>query len=225
VIPLRLHRLRGHGSKLLALLIAVILWAVVHGQGVGSLSMDVPLQVQGLPEDMVIVNDPPDHVRVTIGGLQARLNALKPQDVHVPLDASDLNEPGEVERVLNLNDIRLPAGLTVLKLQPDRLKLQVDRVVHHRIAVRPRLELPEGWRVEQLEVSPAEVELAGPEIWLDALSEVETVAVRPELKPGPFAVSAAVASPACKAIRLISPDARVAIRGVLVRTASEPKGG
>jgi len=35
-----------------AILIAVILWVQVHGEGEGSLSMDVALQVQGLPENM-----------------------------------------------------------------------------------------------------------------------------------------------------------------------------
>lgn len=217
--------LRRHSMKALALIIAVVLWAVVHGQGAGSVSMDVPLQVQGLPQDMVIVNDLPDHVRVTIGGLQARLNVLQSQDVHVPLNASDLNEPGVVERALNVSAIRLPAGLSIMKLQPDRLQLQVDRVVHHEIAVRPRLELPEGWRAENVEVSPAKAELAGPEIWLDALSEVETLAVRPELKPGPFVVQVAVASPAGKAIRLVNPDARFTVRGILVNAAAKAGEG
>ena len=209
--------LRVHTLKLLAVAIAVVLWFQVHGQGAASLSMDVPLQVQGLRSDMVIVNDLPDHVRLTISGLQAQLDDLKAADIRVPLDASDLKEPGVVTRAIKISAIRLPAGLTVEKVQPDRFQLQVDRVVRREIKVRPRLELPQGWKAVNIKVDPPRAALTGPEVWLDALSEVKTTAVRPELKPGPFTLKVGVESPTGKAIRLVNPAAVFTIRGVLVR--------
>jgi len=209
--------IRSSGLKLLAVLIAVVLWIQVHGQGVGSLSMDVPLQVQGLQSDMVIVNDLPDQVRVTISGLQARLSGLKPAYIRVPLDASGLTKPGVVERALKASDIKLPVGLTIEKLQPDRLQLQIDRVVKREIAVKPRLELPEGWKALDVRVEPAKAALLGPEVWLDVLSEVKTTAVHPEIKPGPFEMKVGVESPTGKAIRLVKPDAKFTVRGRLAR--------
>jgi len=214
---------RASGLKLLAVLIAIILWVQVHGQGVGSLSMDVPLQVQGLPPDMVIVNDLPDHVRVTISGLQAQLASLKSTNVRVPLDASGLKEPGVVERALKVSAIRLPAGLTIEKLQPDRLQLQVDREVKREIAVKPRLELPEGWTALNVQVEPAMVALSGPEVWLDALANVETTAVHPEAKAGLFEVVVSVESPTGKAIRLVNSNTKFTVHGSLVRESGRQK--
>ena len=208
--------LRRIGLPFWSVLIAVLLWLQVHGQGAGSLSMDVPLQVHGLPQNMVIVNDLPDHVRVTVNGLQARLTALKPEDIYISVNASEITEPGVVERALKVSDIRLPVGLSVEKLQPDRLELQVDRVVIRSIPVRARLELPEGWQVKGMTVEPAEVSLSGPEIWLDALKDVETSPVRPELKIGPFEVKVGVESPTGKAIRLVNPKEEFTVRGLLV---------
>jgi len=212
-----MRTLRASGMKLLALLIAVVLWVQVHGQGEGSLSMDVPLQVQGLPEDMVIVNDLPDHVRITVSGLQTRLATLNRSDIHVPLDASDLKEPGVVERALKISSIRLPPGLVVEKVQPDRVQLQVDRVVKRVVPVRPKLELDAGWKAVNVTVTPASATLAGPEVWLDALTDVSTAAVHPEARPGPFEASVGVVTPVGKAIRLADPGAKFTVRGELVR--------
>ncbi len=214
--------LRASGLKFLAVLIAVILWAQVHGQGVGSLSMEVPLQVQGLPSDVAIVNDLPDHVRITISGLQARLARLKTTDIRVPLDASGLKEPGVVERALKVSAIQIPAGLTIEKLQPDRLQLQVDRVIKRKIMVKPRLELPEGWKALDVRVEPAQVSLTGPEVWLEALANVRTTAVHPGAKGGVFKATVGVESPAGKAIRLVNANARFIVSGKLVRKSRVP---
>ena len=216
-----MNLMRKRWMQTLSVLIAIILWLQVHGQGEGSLSMDISLQVQGLPQDMVIVNDLPDHVRVTVSGLQARLNGLSPQEIRVPLDASNLNEPGVVERALKVGDIRLPAGLNIEKLQPDKVELQVDRVVTRSIHIQPRLVLPDGWRAMDVKADPADVQLAGPEIWLDALTSVSTTEIRMDVDVGPFEASAGIESPAGKAIRLVDAGVKVSVSGILVREAAD----
>jgi len=215
--------LQSKAPQIWAVLIAVVLWLQVHGQGEGTLNMEVALQIQGLPQNMAVVNDLPDSVHVTVSGPQARLKAVKTQDIHVPFDASGLTMPGVVERSVKIADVRLPVGLDIEKIQPDRIELQVDRVVEKSISVLPRLELLEGWQVELISVEPAEVKLSGPEVWLDSLSEVETTAVQPEFKPGPFEVVVGVASPTGKAIRLVNDKAKFRVKGVLVHRDESPE--
>jgi len=208
--------LQNKALHIWAILIAVVLWFQVHGQGEGSLTLEVGLQLQGLPQNMVVVNDLPDTVHVTLSGLQARLKTVNPQDVYVPFDASGLTLPGVVERVVKSSDIRLPVGLEIEKIVPDRVELQVDKIGTRMIGVLPRLELPEGWHAENVSVEPPKVELSGPEVWLDALNEVETIAIQPEFKPGPFEASVGVATPSGQAIRLVNENAQFKVRGVLV---------
>jgi len=215
--------MRERGIQLLSVLIAVILWFQVHGQGQGSVSLDVPLQVRGLPQNMAIVNDLPDHVRVTVGGLQVRLGSLASQDVRVPLDASQLNEPGVIERPIRIGDVRLPPGLRIMKLQPDKVELQIDRVVTRSIRVRPRLELPDGWKAVNVRAEPAEVQLTGPEVWLDSLQAAETAVVRLDVKTGQFKVRTGIQSPSGKAIRLVDAGVQVTIQGELVREQGKSK--
>jgi len=204
-----------------AILIAVVLWVQVHGEGEGSLSLDVALQVQGLPENMVIVNNLPNQVRLTVKGLQARLKVLKSGDVFVPLNARDLSNPGVIKRPLNPEDIHLPAGLSVESIQPDVVQLQVDRIVMRTVAVDPQFDLPQGWHVEAVSVEPVLARLQGPEVWLEALSTVKTVPLRLELKPGSFEFEANIATPAGKAVHLEKNKGGFVVRGVLFQDVSE----
>ncbi len=208
---------RQYNLQFWAVLIAIALWLQVHGQGEGSVSMDVPLQVQGLPADMVIVNDLPDHVRLTINGLQSRLKDLDQQDLTVPVNASDLTTPGVVERAPQLSSVSLPVGLHIEKVQPDRLELQVDRLVKRSVPVKAHFELPEGWQVKIISIKPQQVELTGPEVWLEALREVDTTPIRPDLKEGSFETRTGIESPSGKAIRLFKNKVDIVVLGVLLR--------
>jgi hypothetical protein len=218
-------------TKFIAVVIAIILWALVRGQGIGSLSVDAPLQIQGLSSQLMIINDLPDRVRVTISGPQTRLSELGAHDVRAPLDASRITGPGVEEIALNVDDIKLPAGLKVERVQPDRVVLQIDRVIERKIRIEPRVEVPQGWKVSGLEVIPPDALLKGPEVWLDALSTVKTPVIHPEAKAGEFKVSVGVESPAGKAIRLVKPDEKFRVRGRLdpeplpeAPPGSSPKG-
>lgn len=204
-----------------AVLIAVILWVQVHGDGEGSLSMEVALQVQGLPENMVIVNNLPNQVRLTVKGLQARLKVLQAGDIFVPLNARDLSKPGVIERPLNPEDIHLPAGLVVESIQPDLVQLQVDRIVTRTVTVQPQFDLPQGWHVKAVSVEPVLARLQGPEVWLESLNAVDTVPLRLELKTGAFELKADIATPAGKAVHLEKNKGGFVVRGALFKDTIE----
>ncbi len=208
---------RRYNLQFWAVVIAIAMWLQVHGQGEGSVSMDVPIQVQGLPADMVIVNDLPDHVRITINGLQTRLKDLNQQDLTVPINASDLTTPGVVERAPQLSSVSLPVGLHIEKVQPDRLELQVDKLATRSVPVKAHFELPEGWQVRVVSIKPQQVALTGPEVWLETLRAVDTTPIRPDLKAGPFEVKTGIESPSGKAIRLSKGKVDIAVQGILVR--------
>lgn len=214
------QQLRKYNLHFWAIIIAIALWLQVHGQGEGSLSMDLPLQIQGLPAGMVIVNDLPDHVRVTVTGLQTRLKDLHQQDMSLPVKVSDITTPGVVERALQVSAVSLPVGLHIEKVQPDRLELQVDRLVTRSIPVKAHFELPEGWQATVVTIDPQQVHLIGPEVWLDTLREVETTPIRPQLKAGPLEATSGVESPSGKAIRLVEGKVKINVRAILVQSVA-----
>jgi len=212
---------RGITLYVWALLIAVMLWFQVHGQGESTLSMDVSLQLRGLASDMVLVNDLPDHVKVTISGLQARLKSLNEKELYISLSAHDIHTPGVVERSLLADALHLPPGLVVDKIQPDRLQLQVDRLGEKQVSVIADVFVASGWSSESTSVTPNQATLSGPEIWLESLISLSTESVRPELKPGPFEIAAGVVIPTDKAVKLIHHNGEFLIRGYLRRDPEE----
>ena len=216
---------RRFSLQIWSVVIAIALWLQVHGQGEGSLSMDVPLQVQGLPAEMVIVNDLPDHVRITINGLQTRLKELRQENLIVPINASDITSPGVVERALQLSSVSLPVGLRIDKVQPDRLELRVDRLVTRSIPVQAQFELPDGWRASKVVMQPAEVQLIGPEVWLDTLREVKTTPIRPDLKEGAFETKSGIESPSGKAIRLVDSKIKISVGAILLQKSAASLSG
>jgi len=142
----------------------------------------------------------------------------------VPLDVSDLTTPGVVERGMQLSSVVLPTGLRIEKVKPERLQLQVDRRVTRSIPVRAHFELPEGWQVTQVSIEPKQVKLTGPDVWLEALREVETTPIRPALKAGPIEAKTGVESPAGKSIRLANMKVEIVVRGVLEQLPVTDKG-
>lgn len=211
--------LRYLGLPFWSVLIAVLLWLQVHGQGMGSVRMDVALQVRDVPKDMVIVNDLPEQVSITISGLQAQLNSLEAKDLFVSVDASSLNMPGVIEQALNFETIDLPVGLKVEKIQPDSVQLQVDHIISRTLKINPVFDLPQDWETEHVVITPAVVKLAGPEVWLSTLSEVETVAVRLQLTQGLFDVKTTLVPLSGQDIHLMDKNLNIRVRGQLKWTA------
>lgn len=210
-----IHRL---GLPFWSIVIAIVLWAQVHGQGMGSVRLDVALQVRDVPADMVIVNDLPDQVSITVSGLQALLNSLDTQALFVSVDASSLNMPGVIEQALDIEAIDLPAGLKVEKIQPDSVQLQVDHIVKRTINVQPIFDLPQGWKAEHVVITPSVIALSGPEVWISTMDEIETSALRLDLNQGLFDVETTVVPLTGKGIHALKKDVKIRVRGDLVWT-------
>ncbi len=204
-----------------SVVIATVLWIQVHGQGMGSLRMDVALQVRDVPADMVIVNDLPDQVSITVAGLQTQLNALDAKKLFVSVDASGLNLPGVVEQPLDIDGIDLPVGLKVEKIQPDTLQLQVDHITERTLNIATVFDLPQGWKAEHVVVTPANAEMIGPEVWLGTMEQVETAPLRLDLKQGLFDVNATLVPLTEKGIHLTDEGLVIRVRGELVWQPTE----
>ncbi len=210
------------GMKCLAVLVAVFLWWQVHGRGMGSVTLDVPLQLQGLPKSMMVINDVPDKVRITVSGLQSRLAAASFEKLVLPLDVSTIHEPGVVKRELTLDSMMLPSGLRLERVRPDQLELQVDHLATRVLPIHADIDLADGWHIEQLKLQPEQVSVSGPEVWLESVGSLTTVQLHLPRIEGPFSLEVHVLAPAGKALRLKKQDQVIRVSGVLVSPMELP---
>jgi YbbR domain-containing protein len=130
-----------------------------------------------LPSDMEISNDPREEVEVTLRGSQRALNGLIGRNLVARADVRSY-KPGE--RVVRLSPdrvaIELPEGVSVEKIEPGNVPLRLERRVEREVDVEPRLDgqLPEGYELRGVRVTPRKITVRGPESHVSALDKAHT---------------------------------------------------
>jgi len=170
--------LENWGLKLTAVFLAVILWAVVHGDPEAERVITAPLEMR-LPRNMEIVSERPSSVDVTVRGTVTGMWFVQPQPNCV-VDLQGLEE-GEHTVPITPKNIQMSRTqrLEVIAVRPTRITLVLERTVTKEvpISVATRGELPPGIDVYFKSCSPATVVLSGPRSRVERIREVPTEAV------------------------------------------------
>ncbi len=161
--------------KVAALGLAMALWVFVTTSEKADVVVAAPVEVDAVPPGVQVVGERPDSVDVQLHGLRAILGRLGPDQVRARVSLAGVR-PGEVVLRVLPEQIVVPAGVTVLRVSPPRVRLRVEASRSSRLTVVPRLtgSLPDGYRVVSVSVTPAEVQVEGPASQLDRLTEIET---------------------------------------------------
>jgi YbbR domain-containing protein len=172
---------RNLGLKVMALLSASGLWLVVAGEHEVERSMRVPLEFRNIPNGLEIVGDPLATVDVRVRGPSGLLSKVQPGEVVVSLDLQGARkgmrlfhiQPDEVER---------PYGISVAQVQPPTLTLDLQPTARRTVPVRPALEgePAAGFVIHSVRSDPEQVEVVGPEEYLNQVGEATTEPVNIE---------------------------------------------
>jgi YbbR domain-containing protein len=168
----------NRGLKLVSLLLAFFLWFSINvSERDAERVLELPVVVRKLPPDLIVVNAPDRAVSATLRGPRTILDGVDEQRGRIALDLSAAT-PGEMRIELAPDMLRpdLPRRLKLVRLEPQRLKVQVERLLRRRVPVRAELAgAPAlGYMTAESSVRPAEVEVAGPKSKVEDLKEVRT---------------------------------------------------
>ncbi len=177
--------------KIFSLVFAIFLWISIVGGESGEEFFVVPLAIVNIPESMIISNDVIDYVNVRVRGRRGVLRSLDPKQIHVALDLTDARE-GENNITLFPEEIKLPEGLSVVRISPSRFTVRLDRLTEKWLPVVPSfLGAPaQGFKLGKVEVSPAKVPVMGLEDALSGQEQIETRHIELFGKDQPFTVEA-----------------------------------
>lgn len=163
--------------KLLALLVAVVLWAAVQGSRSEQQSYDLRITLENVPEDVVVVEQSAHMVNLTLRGSRAALRRVS-RDVQVRTYPVSLQgvKPGEARFQVPRDPLGVPPGTEVLARSPSTIVLELEAVERKKVRVRADVvgEPPEGYRLVGYSVDPPEVLLAGARGSIRRLREVVT---------------------------------------------------
>jgi YbbR domain-containing protein len=153
------------GLKLFSGLIAVILFAFIHGaeQGRKSVYVDVLALVPQEDSGRILMTELPARVRVMLAGSQSRLASIRSDSL--PPIQLDLRSHAGGEYRFSRADLDLPVGVRAEQWNPASLELRFEARDEREIPIRPSVtgELPVGMRIARgPDVMPKEVVLTGP---------------------------------------------------------------
>jgi hypothetical protein len=165
------------GLKLLSVCLAVFLWAVVLGEQKVEVTVNEPLDLD-VPPNLFLVNNPVDVVEVRLRGPKTLVTSLSARDISMNQIPVTLVEG---ENVIPIRDdmIRVPRGVAVVAVSPQRVRVVLEAAGEREIEVSPRVEgnPPDGFVVRRVTSVPSRVRMVGPTSELRRITRVRTLPI------------------------------------------------
>jgi len=171
------------GIKLVALLLALLVYLNVYTDRPATLIVSFPLQIAELADSLSLSGPVPSAVQAELRGTGKQLIRMRLTEPPVRLSLAGVGT-GRFERALTAADLPLPADVEIQVerlVSPRIVELQVDRKRSRRLPVAARVEgLPAGgvaWSGD-LALDPPAVEVTGPEREIAGIDSVRLDVVR-----------------------------------------------
>ncbi len=169
--------LRNLHLKVIAALLTLALYLWVSVDREVERTRQAPVRID-VPSGMVITNEPPNRVSVSVRGKWSDLTRLEsPQldPIRVQIDPS-LGQRGRIS--LSPDMVDLPPGLRAVHIEPNYIPFRLEQRHQKTVRVRPQIagEPADGYEVGDVRIQPSSLEISGPE---QALGDLNTVPTEP----------------------------------------------
>ena len=150
--------------KMLALFMAVVLWAATARESTSEIGVDVPLEYQNVPAKTEVITDTFNTVEVRLRGPSAIIKELSSQDISTTIDVGKMEQGREKIVPLTNEHVRAPFGVDVVGVNPARVRVTLEPTVSSQLKIIPAVmgSPAEGFRVEAVSVMPDSVKVEGP---------------------------------------------------------------
>jgi YbbR domain-containing protein len=188
------------GWKVVSLLIAVVLWALVNSEPEMGAFATAPVEYKNLPEDLEVSSEPVTTVSLELRGPSGQLRSINNGGLHpaVILDMSGVR-PGERTFAINSSNVKLARGVRLVRSIPSEVRVQLERRVMKSVPVRPRFtgEGVNGYEIARWSVGPPQLSVSGPADHVARIHQVFTdpIDVSNVLGTSEFRVNAYVGDP------------------------------
>ena len=172
---MRYNPFRQLGLKILAVLIASVLWFTVAGEHIVERSVRVPLVFRNIPQDLEIVGNAPDSVDVRIRGGSTVLSRVQGGEIVAVLDLATARAGSRLFPI-RADEVRAPFGVDVAQVTPATLSLELEKAGRRKVPVVPAIDgdPAPGFVVGRWTAEPASVEIIGPDSRVRQVAEATT---------------------------------------------------
>jgi YbbR domain-containing protein len=166
------------GWKLLAVVSAVLLWALVASEPELSSFVTVPLAYKNLPDELEISGGPVNTVSLELRGPSGELSSLSDLTGIRPAVIIDMEgvQPGERTFPIGKSNVKLSRNVRMVRAVPSEARFEFDRRARRTVDVEPRLtgDGQNGYIVESSAVEPKQLRIVGPASRVERITKVVT---------------------------------------------------
>lgn len=161
-----------------ALAIAVSLWALAHGRDSIERGFDIPVALDQLPEGLVITEQSDAEVNIRLLGSKAALRNVSTSTLAYRVNMAG-SKSGSLVHEVDTTKIDLPRGVRIVSRSPSQLTIKLESRARKRVEVKPAFEgeLPDGMRLVEARIEPAQVWIAGARSRVLRVAAVTTEAI------------------------------------------------
>ena len=163
--------------KILAVLLAIIMWYFVVGEERAEIGLTVPLELINIPRDLIVVNNVVHGIDIRVNGPSSLVRSLAAEKLSKMLDLSN-TRAGTVSFPITSEGIPLPRGVKITRINPTQVMVVLQKLMIKKIMVKPRIvgRPASGYEVESIQVNNPQVEIAGPE---EVVKNLESLYTKP----------------------------------------------
>ena len=148
-----------------SLTLAVFFWSslmVVQGEMLEKI-VTVPVEYTTSPENLILVGDKQQEVRLHLAGSKSDLASVQPGQMSAKIDLSKA-VAGKQTFVITKENMRLSRGVQLLDVVPSSVELTLAEIVEHEVTVKPQLvgKLPSGLKIHSIELNPEKLKVLLP---------------------------------------------------------------
>ena len=213
-IPRGRMRLAAGFQMLASLALAVVFWAtliIAQGEQLEKI-LTVPVEFAASPPHLTLVGDKAQEVRLHLSGSRSELDLVDHAHLRAKIDLSKA-AAGKQTFIITADNLRLPRGVDLLDVVPASIELTLAEFVKKEFTIQPQLvgKLPEGLRLQSVDLQPARVTVLAPPGAQDVVDLMTTPIYLENLEADTVIFCKIVAPPALHPVDKRWPDVEVKI--------------
>ena len=152
--------------KLVSLVLALGLWLLLvpSEKMYSEKALTIPLETRNIPTGLEIVEQQAETIDITLRAPNRLLDEIGPSGLVARID---LDRASVLQQEYPLNDsmIAVPPGAEVIKINPNKVTIKLERTGEATLDVHPTLrgKVSQGFRIARTEIEPSRVRVRGPE--------------------------------------------------------------
>ncbi|MFH1017832.1 MAG: CdaR family protein [Pseudomonadota bacterium] len=162
--------------KVLSLILAALVWWLVHGEQYTEMAASVKLNLKNIPQNMVVAGDFDQEIRLRISGSRGILKRVDERfSKPFTIDLADARQ-GVNAFTLYAEDFSIPRGTRVTRIVPQVIRITLDQAEERLVRIEPRFvgTLDEGFELAGDDIAPSFVKVRAPRSELEGLGSLRT---------------------------------------------------